>query len=183
MTGIALHCTTCQDAFRVLATQAGKKVRCPHCGAVNHVAPRDFEPPPLETSDEAASHERTQSNDRSAAIASPLNLLADTVRRSGESAANRQDHPSRIRYTHSALARTADFIGKLLLVVAMVVQAYIFIMTDWKDFKVLPFQLAVPAFAECLVPAGLIGLTAILLLLAAHAVEYLARIAAARREM
>jgi hypothetical protein len=85
---------------------------------------------------------------------------------------------SQLTYTHSALARQSRVVAMALFVLAILVEGYVLVVTEWRDFTSLPMNLAIPTFGLTLVPASVIALTGLFLLLASHAVEYLARIAA-----
>lgn len=194
MPAIAYSCTRCRDSFRVMSNQAGMKVRCPHCGAVNTVSrsvfagaaagkpasergvPMDgngYESPSRAPAD---AHRIAEPDTHT----NPLGAIAAAAQRSNHQLAVRSLYRSRMAYTHSALAKITSVVAKATLIVALLVEIYVLITTDWSGIADLPMKYAVPAYALTLFPAAAVAITGLLLLTTAHGLEYLARIAAER---
>ena len=112
----------------------------------------------------------------SVSTATPLAELqaatAHTARR-----APRRD-PVLIRhYTHSGLAIVLDVVARVLVILAIVVQLYIFSQIDWDVVSEMPLDLALTALGTSVLPGGILGLLALLTMSTAHILEYLARMA------
>lgn len=171
MVGAAFTCSTCNKPFRVISSHAGKMVRCPHCRATNSIPPSVFskaDPPQSET---------VSGSD---ARVGELFDLAEATRKTASSTSA----PARLgawaggmSYTHSVLAKRTHWVALILFGIAVVVQVYILLVTEWDAITSLPMKLALPAIALLFVPASVIAITGLFLMLNAHCVEYLARIA------
>jgi len=85
----------------------------------------------------------------------------------------------RMAFTHSALAKFTNVAGKVVILVALMVETYVLVTTEWSEIANLPLRLALPAYALTILPASSIAVTGVFLLLGAHCTEYLARIAVA----
>jgi phage FluMu protein Com len=185
MSATALSCNTCNKPFRVLSNQAGRNVRCPHCGGVNAVSPSIFKIPSQQVS--TAIPDRELSNDpvsdgqhepTATANQNPFEGVSEAFRDAHRKTAMRDLLRKRMAFTHSTLAKVTNSFGKVVIVVALLVEIYVLVTAEWSDLANLPLKLALPAFALTLVPASSIAVTGVFLLVAAHCTEYLARMAA-----
>lgn len=179
MAAIAIPCSRCSDAFRVISSQAGKKVRCPHCGAVNAISEAAF----ARAQETAGARFEATSEPPATAQATfsdeVINVAA-AVQQSDRRAALAAVTRSRMAYTHSALAQVASLVARILFIIAIAIETYVIIMTEWRSLAKLPAELAIPTFAATFLPAGAVALTGLTLLVSAHGLEFLARISAAR---
>jgi hypothetical protein len=199
MAAIAHACSNCTQSFRVISRQAGHNVRCPHCGASNAIAHALFEAsasvrtPGFDgrPAGQALAAQPADLPDASPSVAAPdelhsgasrLQQLAQTVTASSRHLTRDRAQLERIHYTHSALARTTDFLARVILLLAIAVLVYVLVTTEWSHIADLPVRVALPAVALCLLPPVYIALVALTFMLGAHAIEYLARLAAASAE-
>lgn len=177
MAAIALSCSRCSNAFRVISDQAGRKVRCPHCGTVNLVHQQAFAagaaPAPVAPPAQAA-----PTPDAAPPENGRLAELAEELRRAERRTALAPLRRSRFRYSHSPLASITNIVAYVLLLCAIATEFYVIFVTEWRQLARLPLDVALPAFAATFLPAGILALTGLTFLVYAHGLEYLARISA-----
>lgn len=189
MSTTALSCNACTKPFRVMSNQAGRRVRCPHCGVVNTISAAVFDPPRTNAAHEVNRETPTEGvppgapPPRDVPEGAALGAFSVSVRDSNRKLAIRDLYRTRMAFTHSALAKLVDFVGKIVLLIALLVEVYVLITTDWSKVAKLPMDLAVPTCALSLLPASSIAVTGLFLLAAAYCTEYLARIAASTERL
>jgi len=184
MPASALSCDACNKSFRVISNQAGRNVRCPHCSVVIFVPTSLFEAPSdtpvsvpvpsFPTPDVAPDVDPAASahDDKP----DSLDDIAKAVRESDRHRSRRAAPTSRVIFTHSMLGKRVNVLGNLVLAVATLVEVYMLVTLEWNLIAGLPFRVALPAFALAHLPASIVAITGVLLLVAAHQTEYLARI-------
>ena len=156
----------------MLTQQAGRAVRCPHCRGQEPI-PTDFfkseEPPSTSTL-------RAETSVEQPAVGA---LPADVASAKGPTARIGEWYRSArtFQYSHSTLASRLDVVAVLLLILASFTQVYVLLMAEWSMMVSLPLTLAIPVIVALFVPAGTTAILGLLLMAAAHCVEYLARIA------
>lgn len=184
MPASALSCDACNKSFRVISNQAGRNVRCPHCSAIIFVPPTLFDVPsddpvtvpvPSFPTTEVPQEFDPMESEQGGREES-LEEVARAVRESDRQRSRRAAPKATLVFTYSVLAKRVNLIGNIVLVIAALVEIYALVTMEWGVVAMLPFKVALPAFALAHFPAGTIAITAVFLLVAAHQTEYLARI-------
>lgn len=186
MPASALSCDACNKTFRVISNQAGRNVRCPHCSAIIFVPPKLFDSPsdapvtvPVPSFPEAEVPQDFDPVESEQEIREEsLEDVARAVRESDRERSRRSAPKATLVFTYSVLAKRVNLIGNIVLVIATLVEVYMLVTLEWGVIAMLPFKLALPAFAAAHFPASIIAITGVFLLVAAHQTEYQARIEA-----
>jgi len=153
----------------VLAQQAGRTVRCPHCREQQSIPTDLFKsesPPPTSPSRADEVVEQTPVPGRMVSVKGPSTRIGEWYRSSRQ-----------FQYSHSTLASRLDIVALALFILASLTQLYLLLMAEWGMIVSLPLTLAIPVIVGLFVPAGTIAILGLFLMAAAHGVEYLARIA------
>lgn len=169
MTARAIPCSSCGEGFRVLAQQAGRAVRCPHCRKQQAI-PADLfkaEEPP------STSAFRADEPVEQAAVATRMGSAKGPTTRIGEWYRSSRE----FQYSHSTLASRLDAVAVLLFILASCTQVYVLLTAEWSTILSLPLTVAIPVIVVLFVAGGTIAVLALFLMAAAHGVEYLARLA------
>lgn len=165
----AVTCSSCGQSYRIVAEQAGRRVRCPHCRAIS-TAPSVLPDTPVQQLQASPPQ-----GDAPFDLATAVQAAARSERWPGAVKS------SKSWYSPSRLARVMHSVSISLWALAVIVQVYILLFAEWHGISLLPMKVAVPTFVLLFLPASLIALGALHVLAMAHVVEYLARGSVGRR--